>query len=262
MDQRPLGHTGLSVSHLGWGTVKIGRNTSVKFPEAFDLPDEAEAIAITHGMLDLGITLIDTAPAYGLAEERIGMALAERRDEVVLCTKVGETFDNGQCHHDFSGAAARTSLAQSLRRLRTDHVDIVLVHSDGNDLAIQHDTDLIETLQDLRQQGMTRTIGFSGKTPAGAQAALAWADVLMCEYTVGHCSHEDVIVEAAEAGVGVLLKKVLASGHLDAPAALQFVLRDATIAPLISSAVVGSLSVERMRENWNAPRGGGQAEIQ
>jgi len=258
MDQRPLGHTSLSVSHLGWGTVKIGRNTSVKFPEAFDLPGEAEAVAIVHGMIDLGITLIDTAPAYGLAEARLGMALAGRRGEVVLCTKVGETFDNGQCHHDFSGAAARASLAESLRRLRTDHVDIVLVHSDGNDRTIQDDTDLIETLEDLRQQGMTRTIGFSGKTPAGARAALAWADVLMCEYTVDDRSHEAVITEAAEAGVGVLLKKVLGSGHLDAHAALQFVLRDAPIAPLISSAVIGSLSVERMRTNREAGTAHGQ----
>ncbi|MDP7573951.1 MAG: hypothetical protein QF723_02455, partial [Phycisphaerales bacterium] len=67
MDQRPLGHTSLSVSHIGWGTVKIGRNTSVKFPEAFELPSEEEAVAIALGMLDLGITLVDTAPAYGLA---------------------------------------------------------------------------------------------------------------------------------------------------------------------------------------------------
>lgn len=249
MDQRPLGHTSLSVSHLGWGTVKIGRNAAVKYPQAFELPGEAEAIAIVHGMLDLGITLIDTAPAYGLAERRLGAALAERRDEVVLCTKVGETFEQGERRHDFSGAAARASLEESLRRLRTDHVDIVLIHSDGRDLEIQRDTDLVETLENLRQHGMTRTIGFSGKTLEGTRAAMDWADVLMCEYTIEDRSHEAIITEAAEAGVGVLLKKVLGSGHLDAEAALQFVLRDAPIAPLISSVVVGSLSIERMRRN-------------
>jgi aryl-alcohol dehydrogenase-like predicted oxidoreductase len=252
MEQRPLGHTSLSVSHIGWGTVKIGRNTSVKFPEAFELPSEEEAIAIVHGMIDLGITLIDTAPAYGLAESRLGSALAGRRDDVVLCTKVGETFTAGQSQHDFSGAAARASLHESLRRLRTDHVDVVLVHSDGRDLSIQQETDLVETLEDLRQQGLTRAIGFSGKTPEGARAAMDWADVLMCQYTIEDRSHEAVMIEAAEGDIGLLLKKVLGSGHLEPAAALRFVLRDSPIAPLVSSAVIGSLSVERMRVNTGA----------
>lgn len=254
MDQRPLGHTSLSVSHVGWGSVKIGRNTSVKFPEAFDLPSESEAVAIVHGMLDLGITLIDTAPAYGLAETRLGIALDGRREEVVLCTKVGETFEHGHSQHDFTGAAAISSLHESLRRLRTDHVDILLIHSDGGDLDIQQDTDLVETLEHLRQQGLARTIGFSGKTPAGTRAAMDWADVLMCEYNIDEHSHETVITEAAEAGIGVLLKKVLGSGHLEPEAALQFVLHDAPIAPIVSSVVIGSLSVERMRKNSEVGR--------
>ena len=254
MDQRPLGHTSLSVSHIGWGTVKIGRNTSVKFPEAFELPSEEEAVAIAQGMLDLGITLVDTAPAYGLAEARLGIALAGRRDDVVLCTKVGETFEDGKSRHDFTGDAARANLHQSLRRLRTDHVDILLVHSDGRDLDIQQETDLVETLEQMRQQGLARTIGFSGKTPEGARAAMDWADVLMCEYTIEDRSHETVITQAAEAGIGVLLKKVLGSGHLSPEAALRFVLHDAPIAPLISSVVIGSLSAERMRGNLEMMR--------
>ena len=249
MDTRPLGRTGLSVSHVGWGTVKLGRNTAVKFPEAFALPSDAEASSIVHGMLDLGITLIDTAPAYGLAEERLGAAIHGRRDELVLCTKVGETFKDGVSHHDFSAKAVRESLEESLRKLQTDHVDVLLVHADDNDLSLQDGTDLVQTLQRLRDEGKTRSIGFSGKTTQAAEAALRWADVLMCTYTMEDRSHEAVIEAAGAAGVGVLLKKVLGSGHLPAEEALQFVLNNAPIASSVASVVIGSLNSTRMEAN-------------
>tara|TARA_B110000196_G_scaffold317144_1_gene329721 strand:+ start:644 stop:1411 length:768 start_codon:yes stop_codon:yes gene_type:complete len=249
MDTRPLGRTGLSVSHIGWGTVKLGRNTALKFPEAFALPSDEEASSIVHGMLDLGITLIDTAPAYGLAEERLGAAIHSCRDDLVLCTKVGETFEDGVSHHDFSAKAVSQSLEQSLRRLRTDHVDVLLVHADDDDLALQDGTDLVQTLQRLRDEGKTRSIGFSGKTTEAAEAALGWADVLMCAYTMEDRTHESVIEAAASAGVGVLLKKVLGSGHLPADEALQFVLNEAPIASSVASIVIGSLNSTRMKSN-------------
>ncbi|MDP7069883.1 MAG: aldo/keto reductase [Phycisphaerales bacterium] len=252
MDHRPLGRTGLSVSRIGWGTVKIGRNAGVKYPAAFEVPSQADAEAIIHAMLDLGITLIDTAPAYGLAESRLGAALGERRREVVLCTKVGEQCEAGRSTHDFSSEAVKRSVQQSLRRLRTDDVELVLVHSDGRDVEIQTQTDLVETLASLREAGLTRAIGFSGKTPAGTEHALDWADVVMCEYSIDVTEHEDVIARAVDAGVGVLLKKVLGSGHLDAPSALRHVLHDAPIAEAVASVVIGSLSPERMAANIRA----------
>ena len=252
MDTRPLGRTGLSVSHVGWGTVKIGRNAGVKFPQPFDVPDAAEACRIIHAMLELGITLIDTAPAYGLAEERLGAALTGRRDGVVLSTKIGEYWENGRSRHDFSGAAAARSLHDSLTRLQTDHVDILLVHSDGSDLDIQRDTDLVATLQSLKEQGLTRAIGFSGKSPEGTREALAWADVVMCPYSQADRSHESVISDAAAAGRGILLKKALGSGHLNGETALHFVLHDAPGAADVASVVIGSLDPARMQRNVHA----------
>lgn len=249
MDHRRLGRTGLSVSRIGWGTVKLGRDRGVSYLEDFALPDEDEAVGIVHAMLDLGITLIDTAPAYGLAEARLGMAMGARRDELVLCTKVGEQFLDGSSRFDFSGAAARASLEQSLRSLRTDAVDVLLVHSDGRDLEIQHDTDLIETLQTLRDEGLTRSIGFSGKTVAGARAALGWADVLMCPYSMRDTEHAEVIASAHEADVGVLLKKTLDRGHLDGQAGLNFVLHTSPVAASPASVVIGSLKPDRMAGN-------------
>ncbi len=244
MEYRSLGTTGLTTSIIGWGTVKLGRNTNVKYPATFDLPSEQEASDIVLAMVDLGITLIDTAPAYGLSEARLGQALGARRQEVVLSSKVGEHFEDGRSHFDFTGAAARRTVDTSLRRLGTDHLDLLLIHSDGRDEWIQRETDLIETLKSIKAQGKARKIGLSGKTPAGATLALSWADVLMCPWHPLDRSHESVMRSARSAGIGVLAKKVLASGHAtDATAAIQESITHA------HAAVIGSLSPTRMQAN-------------
>src|ERR1700753_3497434 len=92
-------HAGLilpPVSSLGFGSFKIGRNVGVKYPSAYDLPSDAEVDRLLNGVLDLGCNLIDTAPAYGLSEERIGRSIGHRRDEFILSTKVGESFEDGR----------------------------------------------------------------------------------------------------------------------------------------------------------------------
>ena len=79
MVHRRLGRTGRHVSPIGFGAFKIGRNQGIKYASAYDLPDETAVAALLEGVLDLGINLIDTAPAYGLSEERIGRALGNDR---------------------------------------------------------------------------------------------------------------------------------------------------------------------------------------
>ncbi len=248
MQMRPLGQTGLLVTPLGFGAFKIGRNEKVKYPQPYDLPDDATAERLLNGVLDSGINLIDTAPAYGISEERIGKFLASRRNEFVLSTKVGERFDNGESSFDFTGPGVRASVAESLRRLRTDILDILFVHSNGDDLAIQQQTEVVATLQKLKHAGYVRAIGFSGKTPAGAVVALEWADVVMVEYHLQDTSHAEVIALAVSRGVGVVVKKGLASGHLPPVDALRFVLSQ----PNVSSVIVGGLSFEHLRENMKA----------
>lgn len=245
VDLRPLGRTGLSVSPLGFGAFKIGRNVGIKYPSGYELPDEDEVRRLLDAVLDLGINLIDTAPAYGLSEERIGRALAARRDEFILSTKVGETFEDGRSTHDFSRAGVTRSLERSLQRLRTDRVDLTLVHSDGDDLEILDATDVVETLHDLRDRGLTRLIGFSGKTLEGARSAMRWADALMVTYHARDASHRPVIDEARERGSGILVKKGLASGHLPPEEAIPFVLKT----PGVASLVVGGLNPEHLRQN-------------
>lgn len=245
MQLRPLGQTGLLVSPLGFGAFKIGRNEKIKYPQPFDLPDDATVERLLNGVLDAGINLIDTAPAYGLSEERIGKVLSPRRNEFVLSTKVGERFVHGESWFDFSSPGVRASVAESLRKLRTEVLDIVFVHSNGDDLAIQQRTDVVPTLQTLKHAGYVRAIGFSGKTPAGAAAALDWADVLMVEYHLTDVTHSEVIELAAKRNAGVVVKKGLDSGRLPATEAIQFVLLN----PHVSSLIVGGLSLEHLREN-------------
>jgi aryl-alcohol dehydrogenase-like predicted oxidoreductase len=233
------------VSPIGFGAFKIGRNVGVKYPHPYELPDEPEVERLLNGVLDLGINLIDTAPAYGLSEERIGRAIAHRRGEFILSTKAGETFEDGRSTFNFSHRAIRASVERSLQRLKTEVIDLLFIHSGGDDLAVLNETDAVEATCALREAGRVRAAGFSGKTIEGARAALAWADVLMVEYHREDSSHEGVIGEAGDADVGVIVKKGLASGRLPAEAALRFVLSNAAV----GSVVIGGLSLEHLRDN-------------
>lgn len=243
--QRQLGRTGFQVSPIGFGAFKIGRNQKTKYPCSYELPDEAEVARLLNGLLDLGINYIDTAPAYGLSEARIGRAVGHRRGEIVLSTKVGESFAHGVSTYDFSASAVRLSVHRSLERLHSDVLDIVFVHSPGEDLAVQQETDVISTLVRLKEEGLIRAIGFSGKTVAGTRRSLDWADVVMVEYHLDDRSHADVICEAAAKEIGIVVKKGLASGSLPAQDAIRFVLSNNQVGSL----VVGGLNLDHMRAN-------------
>jgi len=243
---RPLGRTGLRVPPLGFGAFKIGRNQGIKYPAGYELPDDAAVSRLLNGVLDLGCTLIDTAPAYGLSEERIGRAIGHRRGEFVLSTKVGETFDDGVSRYDFTRDGVEHSLQRSLQRLQTDVLDLVFIHSNGNDRHVLTETDVVAVLHEWRDRGAIRAIGLSGKTVEGARAAMSWADAVMVEYHLDDTSHADVIAEAAMQGVGVFVKKGLASGRLPAAEAIRFVIGT----PGVSSLIVGGLSLDHFAANW------------
>ncbi|MEQ9071971.1 MAG: aldo/keto reductase, partial [Gimesia chilikensis] len=147
MQYRPLGNTGASISALGFGAFKIGRNQQIKYSQAYDLPDDATTETLLNSILDLGINHIDTAPAYGISEERIGRFLSHRRTEFLLSTKIGETLENGQSNYDYSRASLTASLERSLQRLKTDVLDMVLIHSNGDDQKILNESDTVEVLQ-------------------------------------------------------------------------------------------------------------------
>jgi len=248
MDHRRLGRTPFELTPLGFGAVKIGRNVGIKYPRPYDLPGDEDTRALLNAVLDLGINYIDTAPAYGLSEQRIGAFLSHRNSEFICSTKVGERFENGQSTHDFSESAVRASIQRSRRLLKRQTLDIVFVHSDGRDEHIMRDTAVVPTLQQLKSDGVITAIGFSGKTVDGARAALMWADAIMVEYHIEDQSHGPVIDEACDAGVGVIVKKGLASGRLGAAEAVRFVLAN----PNVTALVVGGLNIDHLRANLAA----------
>jgi aryl-alcohol dehydrogenase-like predicted oxidoreductase len=245
MQRRMLGNTGLEVSLLGLGTVKLGRTEAVKYPEPYSLPDDRTVRRLLDTAADLGINLLDTAPAYGTSESRLGALLRGRRNDWLIATKVGEIFENGRSSYDFTPEFARSSVKGSLQRLHTDHLDMVLIHSDGRDLAILEQMGTLDCLMDLKERGWIRAVGISHKTVAGAQRAIELGcDLIMATLNPVEQQELAVIARAGQAGCGVLVKKALASGHAG-PESLKFVASQ----PGVSSIIVGSISEAHLREN-------------
>ena len=237
-----LSHT---VTPIGFGAFKIGRNEKTKYPTQYDLPSDEDVAKLLDSLIGMGINFIDTAPAYGVSESRLGEHISHRRDDFILSSKVGEVFENGQSIYGYSKDAVLRSVEQSLERLRTDRLDILFIHSNGNDMRILDDTDTVDGLIEVKQQGLVREIGMSGKTVDGMKRSLEWADSIMVEYNANETNMLPVIQLAAARGISVMVKKGLASGHLDADAAVRFVLAQAGV----TSLVIGSLNQEHMRRH-------------
>ena len=253
---RPLGDTGLQVSALGLGTVKLGRDQGLQYPSGFVIPDPRSAANLLAQARDLGINLIDTAPAYGDSEQRLGQLLAGQRHDWLLCTKVGEEFNAGASSFDFSPEHTRASVQRSLRRLATDVLDIVLVHSDGNDMDIIERMGTLQALAQLKAEGLLRAFGMSSKTVAGGLAAAAICDVLMLTYNLQQREELPVLDACVGHNTAVLLKKVLASGHLvhaDSDP-LQASMDLALSHPGTSAAIIGTINPAHLRANVEAAR--------
>lgn len=251
LEQRPFAGTGKTVSVLGLGTVKFGRNTGVKYPggDGFDLPDDATIESLLNLCLAQGINLLDTAPAYGVAEERLGKLLGARRDKFFLVSKTGEEFDGKDSSYIFTKEHTQYSVERSLKRLKTDHLDCVLVHSTRDDLNVIENTAVLETLSGLKEKGDILSYGVSTYTVDGGKRAADLSDCVMVAYNAGYRDEEDVIDYAAAKGKAVLIKKGLGSGHLQDPAAgIRFVVNRAGV----TSLVFGSLSPENILSNIKA----------
>ncbi len=255
IEQRPFAQTGRHVSVLGLGTVKFGRNTGVKYPGGggFDLPTDAQVCDILDICLDRGINLLDTAPAYGMAEERLGALLGARREKFFIVTKTGEEFDGAESRHVFTRDHTIASVERSLRRLRTDMLDSVLVHSSRDDMYVVTQTPVLETLAQLKEQGKIRSFGISTYTVAGGCRAVETCDAVMVAYNAGYTDEAPVIAAAAARGRAVLVKKGLASGHAADPAAqIRFILQNQGV----TSLVFGSLNPLNILANISALSGG------
>ena len=251
MAQRELGTTGLRAFPLGLGTVKIGRNREVKYTEAFELPDDAQVRRLLETALDEGINFFDTAPAYGTSEERLGGFVRANRDRMILCSKAGEEFGPAGSTHDFSADGLVKSVEASLRRLQTDHLDLLLLHSDGRDEEILLQTDALEGLNRIRESGMAKAVGLSAKTAAGIRLASEHLDAVMAPCGIAHRELETELATARKSGCATLAIKVLGQGHAVSSAAenpVQAALDHVLRLPGVDLAVLGTRSPEHLRD--------------
>ena len=257
MQHRPFGSSGFDVSVLGFGAGHLGRV-------------EPDAVSpLLNGVLDLGITLIDTARGYGPSEEYIGQHLAGRRDEFTLVTKVGYDVPG---YDDWTREAVVHGIDAALQRLRTDRIDVCLLHS--CDLATLQRGDVIAGLTEAVAAGKVRIAGYSGENDA-----LTWAigsghfgAVETSVNIADQWSMHHALRDAASAGSAVIAKRPIANVAWTFPERpvgayaedywvrlqqmgvaphngdwLDAALRFSAFAPGVSSAIVGSASLAHMR---------------
>lgn len=257
-------------------------------PRGRDL-DEPDVHRLLNTVLDSGVTLIDTSIDYELSEERIGRHIGHRRDEFTLASKCGclagweRPADyaggmRGGGPHDFSRENIVAGVEQSLRRLRTDHLDLLQVHA-SPDAATLAEHDVIGTLHDLRDEGKVRLIGMSGVLPAlNDHIEMGVFDVFQIPYSAVQREHEGAITRAAAAGAGVLARggagRGVAAGNprtvprnpkladawsrsqiddiLDGMQPMEFILRFTLSHPGVSTVLVGTADQNHFTANAEA----------
>jgi aryl-alcohol dehydrogenase-like predicted oxidoreductase len=208
---RTLGATGADVTILGYGDMELrGR------PRDPGIADE-EAGRLLNTVLDGGISLIDTSPDYGRSEELIGSYISHRRDEFFLASKCGCPLESPAdapppYPHDYRPANVRADVEQSLRRLRTDRLDLVQVHMSPSRATLE-ENHTVETLNDLQTEGKVRFLGMSGILPnLPDHIAMDVFDVFQIPYSAVQRDHEELITQAADAGAGTFIRGGAARG--------------------------------------------------
>jgi L-galactose dehydrogenase len=210
MQQKVLGQTGLSLSIIGFGAAPLGNE--------YGSVDTTEGERAVHEAIDKGINFFDTSPYYGrtLSEERLGQALDGRRERIVLSTKCGRYDFAG---FDFSAKRITASIDESLKRLRTDHVDLFFAHDiEFGDVA-QVISETIPAMRKLQQAGKARWIGISG-LPVRLLARVAVAakvDVVLsyCHYNLMLRDLDHLLVPDLEANqIGLINASPLYMGVL------------------------------------------------
>jgi aryl-alcohol dehydrogenase-like predicted oxidoreductase len=265
MERRQLGATDMQVGVLGFGGAEIG----------FEGVSQETAARLLNGALDAGLNVIDTAECYDNSEELIGHAVSGRRKDFYLMTKCGHP--DGYETEDWRPVSLLESIERSLRRLQTDYLDVIQLHSCSEaELRKGH---VIEALQRARDRGYTRYIGYSGDSHA-ARFAIECGQFHTLQVSVSIADQEalDLVLPLArEHGIGVIAKRPIANaawkskrkpedeyyhaywerlrkldyGFLrdDMTKAVAIVLRFALTVPEVHTAIVGTAKLGRFNEN-------------
>jgi aryl-alcohol dehydrogenase-like predicted oxidoreductase len=207
MEMSTLGKTGLRVSRLGAGLAEMGR---------LSLKEEAMASDLLNAALDGGINFLDTAACYGSSEELIGRTVAHRRDEYVLATKAGHVT-GGYQGQAWTAQTIRDSIERSLRRMKTDHVDLAQLHSCG--VETLECGEVIQALLDAKKAGKARFVGYSGDHEAAMWAVESGHfDTLQTSFNLlDQGPRKALLPRAKEEGLGVIIKRPIANAVWGAP---------------------------------------------
>jgi aryl-alcohol dehydrogenase-like predicted oxidoreductase len=278
--KRPLGKTGTDVTILGYGAMELRGK-----PRGPAIDDE-DAGRLLNAVLDGGINLIDTSIDYGRSEELIGQYVGHRRDEYFLASKCGCLLGDPPPDatppfpHDFRPENIRAGIEQSLRRLGTDHLDLLQVHTSPSREQLEADT-TIETMQALRDEGKVRFLGMSGTLPnLPGHISMGVFEVFQIPYSAVQREHEELISQAVATGAGTLIRGGAARGApaddkqwkqgpiglsegegqrrweasgiddlLGDMSRVEFVLRFTLSHPDLSSTIVGTSSLDHLRSD-------------
>jgi aryl-alcohol dehydrogenase-like predicted oxidoreductase len=261
---RKLGRTELQVTQLGFGAMEL-RGT----PRGRPIDDE-QAERVLKAVLNSGINYIDTSIDYGLSEERIGRFIGDRRADYFLASKCGCPLEpapgaTGPSEHVFTRENVVAGVEQSLRRLRTDHLDVVQFHASPSPATLE-ESGALEGLLDLQRQGKVRFVGMSGTLPnLPAQIDMGVFDVFQIPYSGVQLEHEDLISKAAAAGAGTVIRGGAAKGTwdgtslddlLDGASRTEFILRFTLSHPDLHTTIVGTSDTEHLAANVAAARKG------
>lgn len=203
MEQRAFGKTGLKVSVLGFGGSEIGYQ------------DATQKVAgkILGSALDAGINVIDTAECYENSEDLIGKTIAHRRDEFHLFTKCGHVTSalDHLGFHEWDPRRIANSIDQSLKNLRTDHVDLLQLHSCSAERLRKGD--VIRAIEDAKRAGKTRFIGYSGDSDDAIYAIETGAfDALQISVSIADQESIDrVLPLARKRDMGIIAKRPVAN---------------------------------------------------
>jgi aryl-alcohol dehydrogenase-like predicted oxidoreductase len=264
MQYRTLGRTNLRVSEIGFGGAQVG---IPNYMETWDPHGQREQRTVTEALnraLDLGLNYVDTAPGYGdgVSEEVLGRVIGKRREECVVATKLS-TYDR---------ESVMASAEASLRRLRTDVIDILQFHGG---IYPREDVDLIlnggglDALRKLREQGKVRFLGFTAELPSGGVSKLIATgefDVMQIRYNFTYqdscdfINERGVMREAEAQNMGMVIMRPMTSGIFQrlmpqvfpqlADADLSgFLLNYVLSNPLVDVAIIGMRRAEEVERN-------------
>jgi aryl-alcohol dehydrogenase-like predicted oxidoreductase len=215
MKKRLLGKTGIAVSEIAFGGVEIGVPYGIGVNSKADMLSRGDAVKLLHEALDEGINFFDTARLYGQSESIMGEAFHDRRDKVIIATKCDIFADPDGCIPQYQILKNRieASLQKSLGFLKTDYVDVFMLHR--ADLGILNNEDVKAIFDQLKQSGKVRSIGASTYTATETKTAIekGW-EVIQLAFNLMDQQQAANFDYAEQQGTGLVVRSVLMKGLL------------------------------------------------